>query len=423
MSKVLETPQFTLQIESALRHLVRENGSMSLHRAEALYRTPAGALKQWIDRFNNGKLQLSNARIDEVKREVGAIVVTKISAPARPIKRELPADDPEAVYGRQKGHEAPPNRNDVLRQGMARAAVKSSPELPPKAASGPVGTDDFLHWLNNQGLLGAAKPVTSYLVEISPEMAVRWLTLNKGNRVPSRSKIRRFAAQIKEGSWKINGESVKFSKTGRLIDGQSRLRAIVEAAAPAVLEVRAGLDDDSQATMDAGQLRTNKDTMEMKGEKYPQFLAPALKLCRLLERRQLGRFGRGGDGVVENFELIPCLARHPKLRESVSIIVNEYRKVDRVMPHSRAAFWHYTLGQVDRKLCDEFFKGLVTGCLVRGKKSVAELAGKLMADKIARVQAPNKRTHNAMIVMVWNHLRAGTARPDPISDTDFPDVE
>jgi hypothetical protein len=403
---IIHTPQFTLQLESALRHMVRENGSMSIGRAEALYRTPHGALKQWFDTFNSGNLKISNNRIDEVKKEVGAIVVTRIAAPTRPITpKPAAADDDEIPKAKAPVHVQFVGRVDRVRAAASKLAPAA---LPPKAAAGPVGTEDFLHWLNNQGILGEAKAVTSYLVRISPATASSWLKLNKGNRVPSNAKIRRFAAQMRDRLWKENGETIKFSKTGRLIDGQSRLMAIVSSGRDIVLEVRGGLEDDVQATMDVGQQRSNRHTMEMKGERYPALLAPALKMCRLLERGTLGSHSKS-DTIVENYELGPTLERHPKIRDSVSKCSSGYRGIDQVMPISRATFFHYTFGQLDAKLRDAFFDNLVL--IRKDKPTVIELRRRLVADKKEGLSKNRANDHFRRTIMTWNNLRGGPAVP------------
>lgn len=66
-------------------------------------------------------------------------------------------------------------------------------------------------------------------------------------------------------AWKMNGEAIKFSNTGRLLDGQHRLLACVESGCSVRTLVIRGLPEDTQETMDAGKSRTMANVLELKG--------------------------------------------------------------------------------------------------------------------------------------------------------------
>lgn len=68
--------------------------------------------------------------------------------------------------------------------------------------------------------------VLTPVVRITPQLAEELLARNTFNRKPSQRKIRRYAAMMRDGEWQLNGEPLKFSAAGRLLDGQSRLQAV-----------------------------------------------------------------------------------------------------------------------------------------------------------------------------------------------------
>ena len=57
------------------------------------------------------------------------------------------------------------------------------------------------------------------------------LTKNDHNRRLSPVRIRKFADEMQNGMWVYNGESIIVSESGRLLDGQHRLHAIVDSGA------------------------------------------------------------------------------------------------------------------------------------------------------------------------------------------------
>lgn len=218
--------------------------------------------------------------------------------------------------------------------------------------------DSLSDWLLGQGL----KPVetfTTYLVLVTPAIAEAWLGLNTGNRKPSAAKVRRFATIGADGKWRVNGETIKFSSTGRLIDGQSRLCAIIESGISVMLEIRAGIADDAQRTMDCGEARRATHTLEMLGQENAAVLSPAL---RLLYKMELGGLAGGGSkgrvGVMENLAIPQMLVRHSGISDSVTWAVNLGSRIRRFMPLSEAAFFHFAFSAGGLQLRDSFFDGL-----------------------------------------------------------------
>lgn len=64
--------------------------------------------------------------------------------------------------------------------------------------------------------------------------------------------------------WKYNGENITLSKSGRLLNGQKRLLAIILSKVPQVYHVEWGLEDDND-TQDIGQARSIADVLKMMG--------------------------------------------------------------------------------------------------------------------------------------------------------------
>src|SRR6185503_5365241 len=83
-----------------------------------------------------------------------------------------------------------------------------------------------------------------------------------------------YATDMEAGDWDFNGETVKFSKEGFLLDGQHRLKAIIDSGTTQTLIVVYGLDMKSQATIDRNIVRKFSDTLRME-YKEPNHLALA----------------------------------------------------------------------------------------------------------------------------------------------------
>ena len=120
--------------------------------------------------------------------------------------------------------------------------------------------------------------ITAGVVEITPELAKEILdNHNEGNRPLKKSHVQMLTTTFKRNEWMLNGESIAFSETGRLLDGQHRLTACVHSGRSFKTIVIKGIEDESAfGTIDIGKPRSVTDLMSLKGlPKSPLFSAIA----------------------------------------------------------------------------------------------------------------------------------------------------
>lgn len=112
--------------------------------------------------------------------------------------------------------------------------------------------------------------IVSEIKTVTPEMAAILLTGNIGNRPLKRRQIRKYATDMLAGRWVLNGESIKLSQSGRLLDGQNRLHAIIESQTSVPILVTRGLPDSEHVfeTIDCGAMRSCSDALKLAGKKY-----------------------------------------------------------------------------------------------------------------------------------------------------------
>ncbi len=397
-------PHFTARLEEALRLLARQP-SLPLAYLARRFNLEAGQLSEWLGEFNAGSKTLKADRIDAVKTELGGLKAQRAEKPAVPLMPPAAADSA---------------RNVVMNGNASAPAAK-----PAIAAKLQAPTSDLGSWLQAQRA-EITDRVNCFQVRVTPELANAWLVFNLGNRKPSRAKLRRFSAAMIAGKWALNGETVKFSKTGRLLDGQSRLLAIAAANVPVVLEVRAGLPDIAQQSMDAGELRKGAHMLEMIGEANPAILAAALKIMWVWSKGWIAGYAFGASRVMENSEIGPLLEQHTGLKMSAGWTVSDGAKVDRFMPRSEAAFFHYLLGTADAKARDAFFEALIDGLGLTRASPVYHLRERLTADRTGLDTKQKKMIRRGLVIKAWNAtIRAESMKrlTFDFGDEAFPDIE
>lgn len=61
--------------------------------------------------------------------------------------------------------------------------------------------------------------IKSETVTITPSVAQAWLSMNANNRKRQPRFVRQYARDMKDGGWRLTGDSIKFDVNNRLIDG------------------------------------------------------------------------------------------------------------------------------------------------------------------------------------------------------------
>lgn len=101
--------------------------------------------------------------------------------------------------------------------------------------------------------------------KITPKQAEELLEQNAVNRKLRPRLVECYAEDMVEGLWNPTGEAIKISRTGRLLDGQHRLSAIIASGKTVELLVVTGLPDETQKLMDQGAARTANDALALAG--------------------------------------------------------------------------------------------------------------------------------------------------------------
>lgn len=120
---------------------------------------------------------------------------------------------------------------------------------------------------------------------------------------------------IKRGEGSLNGDTIKFAVSGRLLDGQHRLEACVAAGQPIVSVVVEGLEDTVMSTIDIGTKRRASDALSIAGKPDNRLLADAATwVFRIIRGAQSVRF-RHPPTVVQ---LVSIVDEYPELQSSLA---------------------------------------------------------------------------------------------------------
>lgn len=107
------------------------------------------------------------------------------------------------------------------------------------------------------------------VVDITPELARKWLENNCVNRTVTHARVEMYARDMTAGKWLLNGEPIVFNKDGKLVNGQHRLTAIIKCGLTIKMLVIKDVENADGVIYDRGRSRNTSDTLVMNGvDKY-----------------------------------------------------------------------------------------------------------------------------------------------------------
>ena len=239
---------------------------------------------------------------------------------------------------------------------------------------------------------------------ITPEQATDILDkLNEGNRALDNKRILRMASDMREGKWLVNGESIKFDEAGRLVDGQHRLWACVEAEKPFDTFVVREVPREAFLTIDTGKPKSVSVFLGNCGCKYASSVGATI---RWLIAMELGR-GESKNVNVTEAAIVEYWREHPEVSEAVEAVA-PIRKLG--LSVGLCAALYIKFAERDALAAIMFFRDLESGTNLSQDDPVH-----VLREKIIRMKA-NKRLHQrmgagadmlAMIINTWNARRSG----------------
>lgn len=109
--------------------------------------------------------------------------------------------------------------------------------------------------------------ITSQVESVTPEVAANYLKMNLHNRPLNKGQVRFYSAQMQRGEWELNGEALIFADNGELLDGQTRLHAVIASGVTIQTVVVRGIKKDAFKTIDTARARTPGDILAIAGIK------------------------------------------------------------------------------------------------------------------------------------------------------------
>jgi hypothetical protein len=155
-------------------------------------------------------------------------------------------------------------------------------------------------------------------VDVTPDMAAQWLANATVNRSVRQRKVMEFASDMESNNWAMTGETIKFDRDGRLIDGQHRLHAVIRSGTTVRMGVANNVDFAAQRVMDSGAARTAADTLRIDG--YDDAVTVA-SVARLVIGWKRGYAQTSHNDGITKSEIYDFVNSNPDIKDAARIAV------------------------------------------------------------------------------------------------------
>ena len=244
------------------------------------------------------------------------------------------------------------------------------------------------------------------VMTVTPLMADELLRRNERedyrNRTLSASTLDKYTDEMKRG-WKLTGETIIISKSGRLLNGQHRLHACIAAEKSFQTFVVFGVDDDAFAFMDIGRKRTAGDIFSIHGIKDANRMASATLWIWKYHNTKMNTPPAGASPTPDQlYDYYNSVA--PNLTASVTV----GRQCKDLAPPALMVALHYLCSQKSAAHADKFFVGIATGVNLTAKDPALKLRNRLIEERIGGGTLSDIYIA-AFTVQAWAAARQGRA--------------
>lgn len=246
---------------------------------------------------------------------------------------------------------------------------------------------------HQNGTAPSAGPQVS-VESITPDAAAQLVGTMGRNRRSRRPRVEQYARDMKEGRWTLNGATVVIDRDGKLLDGQHRMAAVVEAGVAVNMMVVRGVDTDAMPTIDTGMARTYSDVIGIRGAMHANVAAAIARLWWQYERDAMHL-----NVPSSHAELDTVRVAHPLIDASASKVAGE--NLRRLIPPSPLGFVHAYVSEYDVAAADDFLQMVATGAGLAESHPVFALRRRLI-DNLSNKAKVQRTEMVALVILAWN---------------------
>lgn len=258
--------------------------------------------------------------------------------------------------------------------------------------------------------------MTMKTILITPDIAAKMLQNNIGNRKLSPGNVKYLEGQLRKNNWKLTPESIIFSESRRLLDGQNRLNAIIKSGKAAECTVIMNAPDDIFDVLNTGKNRSAADTLHVAGFKNETIKSSVITMVlnykKGLIRSHLSESGSRKD-KISNADILKFNEDNEAVLHPISNRAYSYYKEFGAIKPSFAGGMIFILAHLHRApehKVYEFFDILTSGICTNAEHPAMRFR-KMLIDDLSATRKLQSSSKLAYFIEAWNAFYLGYKLP------------
>lgn len=240
---------------------------------------------------------------------------------------------------------------------------------------------------------------------ITPKLARQILDANNtGNRPVSPGRVSQYARDMMAGRWMSTGDTIKFAAGGRLLDGQHRLRAVVEANKPIDFMVARGVASSVFTAIDTGKSRTGTDVLAIEGME-PELARTVSTAARMCYGYDTGTptHKPGDHRRLDNQGVLDYVTKYPGIVDAAKFVHDNWKNTSLLSRAQLtwALFEARRSKKADSDAADLFILDLLEGSMLSREDPVFRLREALIDERTSTRKSGTESVLGAL-VKAWN---------------------
>lgn len=192
-------------------------------------------------------------------------------------------------------------------------------------------------------------------------IAKKMLEGNTDNRKLRKTRVSQYADAMKRGLWDIQNDAITISKSGKLLNGQHRLSAIIEADTACQCLVLRGVDESTYTVIDAGLSRTINDALGAAGQRTnATHLSPIVKTLVAMDAG-LNIYDTNAMALVQRQDILDYCGANTEILEWTLGVARKADKAVGGIRHAWGVFAILAASKHGQEKVQEFVDAVVDG--------------------------------------------------------------
>lgn len=253
---------------------------------------------------------------------------------------------------------------------------------------------------------------------ITPDIAHELLKFNTNNRKVSNVVVQIYAQSMKDNKWPFTGHPIVFGKSGKLLDGQHRLLAVIKSNTSQSFVIVRGVTNEDQvfAAIDTGKIRSAADVLSKEGFSDSALYASVVKRIIIYGRfkdygaitglKRLGGMTTSSTSFVSN-DQVREWAEQNDISLEISIGRHLSKQGAGIMSPTDFCFFYWLFSAIDNTCAMDFLTRLATGYNLSEGSPIAAFRRKLEVynRQFSRPMDSMEKLH--VCIRAWNDFRLG----------------